>query len=145
VSGDVDTKNAFPVKRQASLFEGETIDMKKSRLTGDWMTRQEQLRRAEQALHGKINPKLGIFGFGLGLVPSFLSPMIAYKQVQDLNVQEADTHAFGDDDPLNPRPVTEEDWKQEFWSRMTGGIIPSVQKLRWQRRIDPGTGVRPDA
>ena len=145
VSGEVDTKSAFPVQQQASLFEGETIDMKQSRLTGDWMTRQEQLRRGEQALHGKINPKLGIFGFGLGLTSSVLSPMVAYKDVERLNQQEADTHAFGDDEPLNPRPVTQQDFQQQFWSRLTMGIIPSVQQLRWQRQIDPGAGISPDA
>lgn len=145
VSGEVDTKGAFPFQQQASLFEGETIDMKQSRLTGDWMTRQEQLRRGEQALHGKINPKLGVFGFGLGLTSSVLSPMVAYKDVERLNQQEADTHAFGDDEPLNPRPVTEQDFQQQFWSRLTMGIIPSVQQLRWQRQIDPGAGISPDA
>ena len=42
-------------------------------------------------------------------------------------------------------PVTEEDFKQEFWSRMTMGIIPSVQQLRYKRQMDPGAGISPDA
>jgi len=126
--------------------------MKKSKLTGDWMTRQEQLRTGEQALHGKINPKLGIFSFGMGLMTGPLSAGVAYKNVQRLNEQEA-LYGLGTDGATGPEPswgnlgapVTEEDFKQEFWSRMTMGIIPSVQQLRWQRQMDPGAGISPDA
>lgn len=156
VSGDVDTKNAFPVKQQGTL----DIELVKSKtataLTGDetWMTRQEKLRMAANEGISKVgssaskvltSPKLGTLSFGLGVMSTPLQWGLAYKQVQDLNQQEADTHAFADDDPLNPRPVTEEDWKTQFWHRMSGGLTPSVNQLRWQRRIDPGTGVRPDA
>jgi len=139
-------------KVQQNLEYKETIDMKKSKLTGDWMTRQEQLRTGEQALHGKINPKLGIFSFGMGLMTGPLSAGVAYKNVQRLNEQEA-LYGLGTDGATGPEPswgnlgapVTEEDFKQEFWSRMTMGIIPSVQQLRWQRQMDPGAGISPDA
>jgi len=139
-------------KVQQNLEYNETIDMKKSKLTGDWMTRQEQLRTGEQALHGKINPKLGIFSFGMGLMTGPLSAGVAYKNVQRLNEQEA-LYGLGTDGATGPEPswgnlgapVTEEDFKQEFWSRMTMGIIPSVQQLRWQRQMDPGAGISPNA
>ena len=134
------------------ISQAETIDMKKSKLTGDWMTRQEQLRTGEQALHGKINPKLGIFSFGMGLMTGPLSAGVAYKNVQRLNEQEA-LYGLGTDGATGPEPswgdlgapVTEEDFKQEFWSRMTMGIIPSVQQLRYKRQMDPGAGISPDA
>ncbi|BAQ86443.1 hypothetical protein [uncultured Mediterranean phage uvMED] len=126
-------KSPFPVQQQASLFEGETIDMKQSKLSGDWMTRQEQLRRGEQALHGKINPKMGMFAMGLNLLTAPLQGVFAYKDAERFNYESTEP-------PGLVPAVTGDQWKQQFMHRMSMGAIPSIGQIQWakQRAIQEG-------
>jgi len=126
-------KSPFPVQQQASLFEGETIDMKQSKLSGDWMTRQEQLRRGEQALHGKINPKMGMFAMGLNLLTAPLQGVFAYKDAERFNYESTEP-------PGLVPAVTGDQWTQQFMHRMSMGAIPSIGQIKWakQQAIEQG-------
>ena len=120
-------KSPFPIQQQASLFEGETIDMKQSKLSGDWMTRQEQLRRGEQALHGKINPKMGMFAMGLNLLTAPLQGVFAYKDAERFNYQSTEP-------PRLVPAVTGDQWKQQFMHRMSMGAVPSIGQIQWAKQ-----------
>ena len=135
----------------------EPIELVKSKtataLTGDetWMTRQQRLRTAANEGISKVgssvskgitSPKLGTLAFGLSLVQAPIQWGLAYRSVQRQNEQEA-LYGLGTDGATGPEPswgnlgapVSDEDWKNEFWHRMTGGATPSAYMINWQRNL----------
>ena len=130
----------------------EPIELVKSKtataLTGDetWMTRQQRLRTAANEgiskVGSSVSPKLGTLAFGLSLVQAPIQWGLAYRSVQRQNEQEA-LYGLGTDGATGPEPswgnlgapVSDEDWKNEFWHRMTGGATPSAHMINWQRNL----------
>ena len=104
------------------------------------MTRQEQLRRREQALHVNINPKMGMYAMGLNLLTAPLQGVLAYK--------DAERHNYESTEPPRLVPsVTGDQWTQQFMNRMSMGAIPSLNQIKWAKeRADMlGLGSGPDS
>ena len=147
VSGEVDTKGAFPIQQQGTL----DIELEKSKVatalnqTDTFMTKQEKLRTAanqgaNRVLSSGPIRSLPMFSMGLNLLTAPLQGVLAYK--------DAERHNYESTEPPRLVPsVTGDQWTQQFMNRMSMGAIPSLNQIKWAKeRADMlGLGTGPDA
>jgi len=134
VSGEVDTKGAFPIQQQGTL----DIELEKSKTatalnqTDTFMTQQEKLRTAANQGANKVFSSgpvrsLPMFSMGLNLLTAPLQGVFAYKDAERFNYESTEP-------PRLVPAVTGDQWAQQFKHRMSMGAVPSIGQIQWAKQ-----------
>jgi len=114
----------------------ETIELFKSRTTGEFTTKAGVRKEGVKALAGKVKPAGTTMINALGAI-TLMSPLIgAYGALKKTNIEEAEAKSAYPLYNVKPRGITAEDYGQSLWHRLAPQVFRSVKEQRkWDKKF----------
>ena len=125
-----DLKPKKPASVSKPVKTPETIELHKSRTTGEYDTKKNIRKKGFKALAKKAKGPGSTTFNALGAI-TLMSPLIgAYGSLKKTNEEEAESQSAYPLYKVKPRGITAGDYKQSLWHRLAPSVFRSVKEER---------------